>query len=230
MTKDFVWLLFGADAYSPWMSSLRHIGGVKCNSNHQIWRCWCCADLKHFFKRCTRMVVCFACPRVVLCDCLRVCLWDTRGHCWLIGRRFLHLYATCRFVQGHVYLGDRSWLELWIEIWPQSRRQHIQVQKSWESHTCWFLLGQDRMIYLLRVGDLLGVVFVSVLVEWEVVDLGKGACLWVLEKGGFSWFWVLLERLGLKLASGLDFTGIGFSWSLLCEITFFQKDLSNASK
>ena len=38
------------------------------------------------------------------------------------------------------------------------------------------------MIYLLRVGDLLGVVFV--LVEWEVVDLGKGACLWVPEKVG----------------------------------------------
>ena len=48
------------------------------------------------------------------------------------------------------------------------------------------------MIYLLRVGDLLGVVFVSVLVEWEVVDLGKGACLWVLKKGGshdFGFFW-----------------------------------------
>ena len=41
------------------------------------------------------------------------------------------------------------------------------------------------MIYLLQVGALLGGVFVSVLVVWEVVDLGKGSCLWVLEKGGF---------------------------------------------
>jgi hypothetical protein len=48
------------------------------------------------------------------------------------------------------------------------------------------------MIYLLWVDDLLGIVFVSLLVEWEVVDLGKGACLWVLEKGGshdFGFFW-----------------------------------------
>ena len=65
----------------------------------------------------------------------------------------------------------------------------------------------------------MGVVFVSALVEWEVVSLGKGACLWGLEKAGgpydFGFFWVDLERLGLKLASGLGLTGIGFTGSLL---------------
>ena len=61
-----------------------------------------------------------------------------------------------------------------------------------------------------------------------MVDLEKGGYLWGLEKQGVSWgfsqFWVLLEHLGLKLASRLGLTGIGlFSGSLLWVIILSQK-------
>jgi hypothetical protein len=67
-------------------------------------------------------------------------------------------------------------------------------------------------------------VVVFVLVEWEVVDLEKGAYLWGLEKTEGSHVGVLLDLLGLKLASGLGLTGIGlFSGSLLWAIILSPK-------
>jgi hypothetical protein len=113
-----------------------YIGGVKCNSNHQIeshidvmqilsisskdalgW-CFCL----HFVPCCFVVVVCVV--------AFRVYLWDIRWHCWSIGRIFWCLHVTCQVIQGHVYLGDKSWLELWIDISLQSKKQHIQARKS----------------------------------------------------------------------------------------------------
>ena len=62
----------------------------------------------------------------------------------------------------------------------------------------------------LLVEDFLGVVVVFALVEWGVVDLEKEEAYYLDWGGGwgFSLFWLLVECLGLNLASGLGLTGI----------------------